>query len=269
MKREYAVLGMVILFIVGGLAGWLIPAFLTATPTQKPLLDQIQTRGELIVGTSADYPPFENKTYPGGVIIGFDIDLSQMIADEIGVDLQMQDMDFDSLIGACQAGTIDMIAAAMTFTTERAKQIDPSITYITSSSVVIVKNDSSLTITSLDNLTAYTVGVQSGTTMQEDLVALGMTLGANLKAYPRATDLMLALDVGTVDAVYVDGPIFTAYSSTYDIKIIYSSEPDPLALWVRHGQPTLLYQINKVIFDSYQDGSMVTLINKWFGNVTT
>jgi ABC-type amino acid transport substrate-binding protein len=72
-----------------------------------------------------------------------------------------------------------------------------------------------------------------------------------------------------VDAVYVDGPIFTAYSSTYNIKVIYSSPPDPLAFWVRLGQPTLLYQINKVIFDSYQDGSMFTLIDKWFGNATT
>ncbi len=267
MKREYAVLGMVILFIVGGLIGWLIPGLFTTSPTQTPLLDQIQSRGYINVGTSADYPPFENKTYPGGVIVGFDIDLSQMIADEIGVDLQMVDMDFDSLIGGCQAGTIDMIAAAMTYTTERAKQIDPSITYITSRSVVIVKNSSLLTITSLDNLTDYTIGVQSGTVMQQELEDLGMTY-PDLVAYPRATDLMENLDLGTVDAVYVDGPIFTAYSATYAIKIIYSSEPDPLALWVRHGQPTLLYQINKVIFDSYQDGSMVTLINKWFGNVT-
>jgi arginine/lysine/histidine transporter system substrate-binding protein len=268
MKREYAVLGMVILFIVGGLIGWIIPGLFTTSATQTPLLDQIQTRGEFIVGTSADYPPFENKTYPGGVITGFDIDLSQMIADEIGVDLHMVDMDFDSLIGACQAGTIDMIAAAMTYNPTRAEQIDPSITYITSRSVVIVLNDSDITITSLDNLTDYTVGVQSGTVMQEELVDLGMTLGVDLIAYPRATDLMQNLDLGTVDAVYVDGPIFNAYSATYDIKIIYSSAPDPLALWVRHGQPTLLYQVNKVIFDSYQDGSMVTLINKWFGNVT-
>jgi ABC-type amino acid transport substrate-binding protein len=269
MKREFAVLGMVILFIVGGLAGWLIPAFLTTPQAQTPLLDQIQSRGYMLVGTSADYPPFENKTYPGGVIIGFDIDLSQMIADEIGVDLQMQDMDFDSLIGACQAGTIDMIAAAMTYTPTRAKQLDPSITYITSSQVVIVKNSSSLAITSLDNLTTYVVGVQAGTVMQQELEDLGMTLGVDLLAYPRATDLMQNLNLGTVDAAYVDGPIFTAYSSTYDIKIIYSSEPEPLALWVRLGQPTLLYQINKVIFDSYQDGSMFTLIDKWFGNATT
>lgn len=269
MKREYAVLGMVILFIVGGLAGWLIPTFLTTPQAQTPLLDQIQSRGYINVGTSADYPPFENKTYPGGEIIGFDIDISQWIADEIGVTLQMVDMDFDSLIGACQAGTIDMIAAAMTYTPTRAEQIDPSITYITSSSVVIVKNSSSLTITSLDNLTSYTVGVQSGTVMQQELEDLGMTLGVDLLAYPRATDLMQNLDLGTVQAVYVDGPIFTAYSSTYNIKVIYSSEPDPLAFWVRHGQPTLLYQVNKVIFDSYQDGSMFSLIDKWFGNATT
>jgi ABC-type amino acid transport substrate-binding protein len=267
MKREFAILGMVICIIGGFLGGWFIPGLFTA-PAATPLIDQIQSRGYILVGTSADYPPFENKTYPGGEIIGFDIDLSQWIADDLGVTLNMVDMAFDSLIGACQAGTIDMIAAAMTYTPSRAKNLDPSITYITSSQVVIVKNSSSLTITSLDNLTTYTVGVQAGTVMQQELEALGMTLGDNLLAYPRATDLMQNLDIGTVDAAYVDGPIFTAYSSTYNIKIIFSSDPEPLALWIRLGQPTLLYQINKVIFDSYQDGSMFTLIDKWFGNAT-
>ena len=79
MKREFAVVGMVACLVIGGLSGWLIPGLFIPAPGVS-LLDQIRSRGYIIVGTSPDYPPFENKTYPGGVIIGFDVDLSQLIA---------------------------------------------------------------------------------------------------------------------------------------------------------------------------------------------
>ena len=267
MKREIGILGMIICIALGFAAGWFIPG-LFVEPTPTPLIDQIQDRGYIIVGTSADYPPFENKTYPGGVIVGFDIDVSQMIADELGVTLQMQDIGFDSLIGACRAGTIDMIAAAMTYNPERAAQLAASITYISVSQVVIVKNDSvdfTTPITDLSDLVGYDVGCQSGTVMQDELEAV---TGINVFTYASADVLIQDLNAGGIDAAYVDGPIFTAWEGTYVLKIIYSSEEEPLALWTKHGEPALLYEINKAIFDSYQDGSMHALINEWFGNVT-
>ncbi|MHA1257454.1 MAG: hypothetical protein ACTSPS_17835, partial [Promethearchaeota archaeon] len=92
--------------------------------------------------------------------------------------------------------------------------------------------------------------------------------GINVFAQASADVVMQDLNADVVDAVYVDGPIFYAWKGTFDLRVIYSSEEELLALWTRHGEPALLYEINKVIFDSYQDGSMYTLINKWFGNVT-
>ena len=267
MKREIGILGMIICIVVGFAAGWFIPGLFTE-PTPTPLIDEIQTRGYIIVGTSADYPPFENKTYPGGVIIGFDIDVSQMIADELGVTLQMQDIGFDSLIGACRAGTIDMIAAAMTYNAERATQLAASATYISVSQVVIVKNNSvdfPAPITNLTDLITYDVGCQSGTVMQDELDDI---TGINVFTYASADILIQDLNAGGIDAAYVDGPIFNAWEGTYDLRKIYTSAEEPLALWTRHGEPALLYEINKVIFDSYQDGRMYALINKWFGNVT-
>ncbi len=267
MKREIAILGIIIGIVVGFSVGWFIPGLLTE-PAPTPLLDQIQDRGYIIVGTSADYPPFENKTYPGGEIVGFDIDVSQMIADALGVTLQMQDIGFDSLIGACKAGTIDMIAAAMTYNAQRAAQLAASTTYISVSQVVIVKNSSldfPAPITNLTDLIGFDVGCQSGTVMQDELDAIS---GINVFTYASADVLIQDLNAGGIDAAYVDGPIFNAYETTYVLRVIYSSEEEPLALWTRHGEPALLYEINKVIFDSYQDGSMYTLINQWFGNVT-
>jgi len=266
IKREIAIIAIVVGLAVGILGGWFIPSPIQEA-ARTPLLDTIISRGELIVGTSADYPPFENKTFPGGQIVGFDIDVAKMIADEIGVTLQMVDIPFDSLIAACRAGTIDMLAAAMTYTEERAESLAPSTTYITVSQAVIALNASTITVTSIDDLADYKVGVQTGTVMYEELGpdGLDMTVGADLLVYDNANDLMIALDGGGIQLAYVDEPVYTAWATTYDIKIVYSTGDEPLALWTRLGEPELLYAMNKVIFDSYQDGSMFDLMDKWFG----
>ena len=268
MKREIAILGIIIGIAVGFSAGWFIPGLFA--PVEGPsLLEEIQTRDYLLVGTSADYPPFENKTYPGGEIIGFDINVSKLIADEIGVPLQMVDMDFDSLIAACRSGTIDMIAAAMTYTPARAQQLAASVTYFTVSQIVVVRNDSvdfPNPITSLDDLATFDVGCQSGTVMQTELDA---TSGVIVFPYARADLMMQDLVAGLIDAVYIDGPILDASPDKEDLKIIYSTGDEPLALWTRLGESELLYSINKAVFDAYQSGAMAELVNYWFGNVTT
>ena len=267
MKREFAILGIVIGVIGGFFIGWLVPPLFEPTPEARvALLDTITTRGSILVGTSPDYPPFENKTYPGGEIVGFDIDISQLMADHIGVTLQMIEMDFDSLIGACRAGTIDVIAAAMTYTPQRAQELAPSVTYITVSQVVIVRNASALgTISSLDDLIGYDVGCQSGTVMQDELEAV---TGINVFPYPRADLLIADLVANNIDAAYVDEPIFTVWSATEDLRVIFSTGSEPLAFWTRLGEPELLYEMNDVILTSYLDGTMDDLINEWFGNVT-
>ncbi|MFX0003222.1 MAG: ABC transporter substrate-binding protein [Promethearchaeota archaeon] len=268
IRREIAIIAIVAGLGIGLLGGWFIPSPIIGTRT--PLLDQIIARNSFIVGTSADYPPFENKTYPGGVIIGFDIDLAQLIADEIGVPLEMVDIPFDSLIAACRAGTIDMIAAAMTYTEDRAESLAPSITYFNAARAVIAKNGSGFTITHIDNVTDYTVGVQSGTVMYEELgpEGLGMIIDSELFVYDNAQDLMIALDTAAIELAYVDEPVFKAWETIYNLELLFDTGSDPLAMWTRHGEPELLYMINKVIYESYLDESIYDLINLWFGNVT-
>ena len=271
MKREIAVVGIIAALGVGLLGGWFIPAPIPPA-ARTSLLDSIIARGELIVGTSADYPPFENKTWPGGEIIGFDIDLAQMVADAIGtgVSLTMLDLPFDSLIAACKAGTVDMLAAGLSYTEERADQLAASITYINVSQVVIAKNNSGYTITHIDNVTTiYNVGVQTATVMYTELEGLGMTLNVNLWAYDNAIELMQALDDDSIDMAYIDGPVFTAWEGIYAIEVLLSSGIDPFCLYTRHGEPEFLYTINTVIYEAYLTGSIFDVMNYWFGNITT
>jgi len=266
MKREIAVVAMVVCLAGGFLAGWFIPPLFA--PPSGELISKIKSRGELRVGTSTDYEPFEFDNITSGEIEGFDVDVSRLIADEIGVDLLMVNMDFEALIGACVAGTIDMIAAALTYdpTTElgqqRAKQLAPSIPYITVAQVVITLGSSSLNINNLSDLVGEDVGCQTGSTMQADLIAAGV----NPTTFPSALALMLDLVSGLgIEAAYLDEPVFTAWNDTYDLKIILRTGTEPMSLWCRHEDPDLLYVINTVILTEYEpNGTMYELLDKWF-----
>ena len=268
MKREMAVVGMIACLAGGFLAGWFIPPLFA--PPSGELISKIKSRGELRVGTSTDYPPFEFDNITSGEIEGFDVDVSRLIADEIGVDLEMVNMDFDALIGACAAGIIDMIAAAMTYDPtsdigqERAQQLAPSIPYVTVAQVVIVTGDSALTINNLTDLLGYDVGCQSGTVMEAELDdILGMTYTSFASALVLIQDLVSGIGI---DAAYIDEPVFTTWNQTYDLKVILTTGTDPLSLWCRHEDPDLLYVINTVILTGYEpSGTMYDLLDKWFG----
>lgn len=226
-----------------------------------PLLDQIIANGSLTIGTSADYPPYENVTFPTGEIIGFDINLSAMIANELNVSLQIINMNFDSLISACVAGTFDIIVAAMTYTPSRAEILAPSITYINDSQVVMVRNASTLTISNLDGLDGLTVGCISGSAEYDELIAIG---SITVIAYTNVTLLIQDIVAGSIDAAYVREPFYTAWSQTEALRVIFSTGSDSLAIWCRLEEPELLYVINKVIFEAYLTGVIYNLMKFWF-----
>ncbi|MFX1488225.1 MAG: ABC transporter substrate-binding protein [Promethearchaeota archaeon] len=265
IKREIAIVAIVAALGIGILGGWFIPAP-TPTPTRTSLLDHIKATNTLNIGTSADYPPFEfwNITVIPNEIQGFDVDLCDWIADELGVNIQWTDMPFGSLITACANGKIDMIAAAMTYNTNRSTYLAATVPYITVGQAVIVRNDSSLTISSLDDLVGHTVGCQLGTTLWDDLVLAGVTPTGFVTVDALIQDLIL----GGVEAAYVDEPVFTSWSRTYDLKIILRTGTEPFSLWTRYGQPELLFELNNVILASYLDGRMFDNMEKWL-NITS
>ena len=260
MKREFAVVGMVACLVVGGLAGWLIPAFIGGI--QGPtLLGDIQSRGYMIVGTSADWPPFEYFNLTGTEEYeGFDIDLCELIAADLGVTITWSDMEFGGLIAACESGVIDLIAAAMFITPDRAEVLAHSVPYIRTNEAVIVLENSSITIDSLDNLTAYTVGVQTGTAEMWELEDAGIPY----VDYPSALVLFNNLVGGYIDIAFVDEPVFTIWDKTIDLKIIFSVLAEPTALFCRKNEPEFLEAINKVILEAYKDGTLDALIETWF-----
>lgn len=188
----------------------------TDETTSKDKLQQIKDAGVLVVGTSADYAPYEfHKKVDGkDKIVGFDITMAEEIAKDIGVKIEYKDMDFDGLLGALDAGKVDIVLSGMTPNEERKKSVDFSELFYEDSNVCVVKKGKEDMVKSADDLKNLKVGVQSGTT-QADYVTnkLGITSAKQLKRVP---DLMMDLQNGNIDVIVTGKNVANINIGQYD-----------------------------------------------------
>lgn len=164
-------------------------------------LQQIKDAGKIVVGTSADYAPYEFKKVVDGEekIVGFDDFMVQEIAKDLGVKVEYEDMDFDSLIAALQSDKVDIVLSGMTPSEERKESVDFSEVYYTDSNVCIVAKGKEDLIKSEEDLKKLKVGVQRGTTQADYVVnTLKMDEAVQLTKIP---DLMLELQNGKIDVI--------------------------------------------------------------------
>lgn len=164
-------------------------------------LQQIKDAGKIVVGTSADYAPYEFKKMVDGEekIVGFDDSMVQEIAKDLGIKVEYEDMDFDSLIAALQSDKVDIVLSGMTPNEERKESVDFSEIYYTDSNVCIVAKGKENLVKSEDDLKKLKVGVQRGTTQADYVVnTLGMDEAVQLTKIP---DLMLELQNGKIDVI--------------------------------------------------------------------
>ncbi len=166
-------------------------------------LDEIKADGKIIMVTNAEFEPFEYKD--GDDIVGIDVDIAKAIADELGVELEISDIAFASCIPALQADKADFIAAGMSITEERKKNVDFTDNYFNASQAIIVPVDSD--IASRTDLNGKTVGVQTGTTgdsycTNED-GSSDISVG-EVKRYEKAVDAAQDVISGRIDAEVID-----------------------------------------------------------------
>jgi polar amino acid transport system substrate-binding protein len=241
------------------------PTTNTTTTTPPSLLDNITARGSIIVGTSSGCPPYEMVNTTANELEGFDIDIVNMIADYLNVTVDWIDMNFDYLFGSCQAGTIDMLAAAIYLTPARAEMLAPSIPYIFTNSCLVAKSDSLLVIGNLTELEGYDVGVLTGSFEDYELSYLNDTgYSISLYRYVHASTLFADLDSGTLDVVYVELPRYIVYNETYSLRSLLYIDTPPIVLYCRQESTDLLEVINQVISAAKDDGRLDELIVKWF-----
>lgn len=219
--------------------------------TSSSSLETIKKNGKLTIGTSADYPPYEfHKEIDGkDTIVGLDIKIAEAIASDLGVELEIKDMDFDGLLVALQANKIDMAFAAMNPTEERKQNADFSEIYNREKHVFIMRKTEVNSISSMDDLKDKKIGVQKGS-VQENLVHENLP-NAETKALGKVTDLILDLKNNKVDAILVDLPVgkFNAEKNP-DIaltSLLLEDESDGAAIALKKGSDELVTEVNKTI----------------------
>ena len=223
----------------------------------------------LRMGTSADYYPFQFIEIVDGqeVIKGFDIDLANYIADALGMELEITDMDFGTLITALRSDRVDMVLASMSPTEERAAVVDFSNVYYQSNPGWLLAIDN---FTSLDELSGLTLGVQTGS-LQED-IGNGLIedgIDVELLVMDRVPDLIQQLLAGRAEAIIVNqltalGAV-QAHSGLYAIDII---PPVGLGAAIAFQQGSdLTAQVNEILAELEANGTMARLVEEWLSGI--
>lgn len=214
--------------------------------------------GKLIMATNAEFPPYE--FHEGGEIVGIDVEIAKAIAEEMGMEFEVEDMAFDSIIPAVQSGKADFGAAGMTVDEKRKQSVDFSDSYATATQVIIVTADSE--IATPDDLEGKTIGVQLGTT--GDIYACDIA-DATVEQYNKGFEAVQALTQNKVDAVVIDGePAKVFVSQNEGLKILDEAlTVEEYAICVKKGNAELLEGINAAIADLKETGKLQEIVDKY------
>ena len=221
--------------------------------------------GLLVMATNAAFPPYE--FYDGTKVIGIDAEIAALIAKELGRELEIMDIEFDSIIAAVQAGKADMGMAGMTVTEDRLKSVNFSTSYALGVQVVIVKEDGPIqSKEDLEDPGGFVIGVQASTT--GDLYATWDIEDEDLgkvDRYNKGADAVLALVTGKVDCVIIDNEPAKAFvAGNTGLKILdteYANED--YAICIAKDNTDLLDQVNAALNKLINDGSVQTIIDKY------
>ena len=217
------------------------------------------TPGKLTMSTNAAFPPYES-TDDNGNFIGIDIDVAAAIAEKLGLELQVDDMDFDAALLAAQNGKSDMVMAGVTVTEDRQLVMDFSDSYATGIQSIIVKEDSD--IASPDDLADKMIGTQRGTT---GYIYCSDDFGdEHVTPYDNGLTAVQALVNGQVDAVVIDNaPAKEFVEANPGLKILDTAyAEEDYAIGVAKGNTAMLDAINTALEELKNDGTLQAIVDK-------
>jgi polar amino acid transport system substrate-binding protein len=237
-------------------AGFLILLSMTMIATGCQL-----TRKSLVVGTSADYAPFEYLD-ENGDFRGFDIELMQEIGMRMGYSIAWQDIPFDGLLEALQNDEIDVVIAAMSATPDREAYVDFTDPYFIGADAIIVVEGAAITINKNEDMAGYRVGVQTGT-IQEAWI--DDNIEADVFRYERTEQAIVALKEGHIDLVAMDYYAAQAFKDMGDIEIALKTQlsGERMAIAVNDGNTALQEKIDAAIDDLQAEGFIESLAIKY------
>lgn len=232
-------------------------------------LDEIKSDGKIIMATNAEFEPFEYKD--DDKIVGIDAEIAGKIAEALGVDLEISDIAFESTIPALQAGKADFIAAGMTVTEDRKKNVDFTDPYFNASQAILVAKDSD--IAKPEDLEGKTVGVQTGTTGDmycTDEDGTSEVKVGEVKRYEKGMDAASDLMAGRIDAVVIDNFVAQKLADKNPDKLVklddaLTEEEYAIAL---PKDSELTEKFNEILKDLTDSGELDAIETKYLGDGT-
>ena len=227
-------------------------------------VESVQKAGKLVIGTSPDFPPFEMLDNSGNVI-GIEIEIMELICQELGVQLEIKTMDFDSVLPGVQTGKFNVGVSGISVTPAREKNTLFTTPYCLAAQAIVVTSGSSITCKA--DLAGKTVSVQTGTTAEE----FCMSNGYDVKAFAANADAEAALTVGKVDAWVIDdltaAEMVAAYNEDHpDAPLVILSEAmttEPYAFAFAQGNEELVAKIDEILKGLLADGTIAKIFEEY------
>lgn len=248
-----------------------------AAPEEAPseaasgdLWTDIQARGKLIVGTSADYPPHEYVE--NGEFVGFDMDIIKEVGKRLNLEVEIIDMGFDTLIAALKQGKIDCIISCMSASPERREQVDFTEIYWRGTHTFLIKTGSDVVLNDPLDTANYTIGVQSGTShdmwITDNLLNAGLTTEDKIFRFEKTDMGILDLNSGRIDIFFTETPTSKAYlRNNPDLQAALEFDANPVyggsRIGVQKGQGELLNHLNDTLLAMMDEGVVAGMEDTW------
>lgn len=242
----------------------LLGVFCSSALAGDTLVD-VKKKGVLVVGVKDSLPPFGYVDEKSREIVGYDIDFARAIANKLGVKLEVKPVTSASRMPQLMEGNIDMIAATMTKTAERAKQIDFSHTYFFTGQKFITKKG---TVKTLADLEGKKIGTAKGSTSEQNVKKA--VPGATILSFDDYPQAFLALQQGKTHAVTTDESILAGIlakapnKDQFEIPPIQISD-EPYGLGMRKDDKNFVAFVNKTLIEMEKSGEAKKIFDKWFG----
>ena len=262
-----AAVGTSVAGTVTALAPTVVAAVSTAAAGTVVRVADLKGR-KIVVGTEAAYPPFESVDATTNQIVGFDIDLFKAVAERINVQLEFQNVAFDTIFAALQQKQYDAVISSATITAERAKIVAFSDPYISVGQLVVTLKSNTTIKSYTDLASAAAVGVQTGTTGETAALGVGKVPDAKLKRYASIDLAFIDLVNNAIDAVVADNPTVGNYVAQpqFATKLQIVGEPfttESYGIAVQQGDTALLSAINAALVQIKADGTLAQLKAKY------
>lgn len=249
--------------LLGALSVALLAVLLVPAARSADTLEEVRKKGVLVVGVKDDLPPFGYMDHSNGEIVGVDVDLAAAIAGKLGVPLKVIPVTPPERVPFLLDGKVDLIAAAMSKTPDRAKLVDFSLTYFTTRQRILAKTGSIATVKDLEG---KKIGTVEGSASEAYLkTAIPAAVIHPFSGYRNAID---ALRKGTIDAVSMEGVILYGILSSlpknaYEIPRGIALSDESYGLAVRKGDAKFLEYVNAALTELNRSGEANRIFEKW------